>query len=136
MSESQTLIDPAAMKEILPLLPLKGTVIFPHQVQGLGVGRPKSLRALEAALAGEPRLIVLAAQKEDDLDNPGPDDIYRTGSVCRILQVGKQPDGVLQVIVEGVVRARSWSMRRRTRSSPCATRPSPTRRRRAWSWRR
>ena len=105
MSESQTLIDPAAMKEILPLLPLKGTVIFPHQVQGLGVGRPKSLRALEAALAGEPRLIVLAAQKEDDLDNPGPDDIYRSGSVCRILQVGKQPDGVLQVIVEGVVRA-------------------------------
>jgi len=105
MSESQILIDPAAMKEILPLLPLKGTVIFPHQVQGLGVGRPKSLRALEAALAGEPRLIVLAAQKEDDLDNPGPDDIYRTGSVCRILQVGKQPDGVLQVIVEGVVRA-------------------------------
>src|SRR3970040_1227048 len=105
MSESQILIDPTAMKEILPLLPLKGTVIFPHQVQGLGVGRPKSLRALEAALAGEPRLIVLAAQKEDDLDNPGPDDIYRTGSVCRILQVGKQPDGVLQVIVEGVVRA-------------------------------
>ncbi len=104
MSEPQV-IDPAAMKEILPLLPLKGTVIFPHQVQGLGVGRPKSLRALEAALAGEPRLIILAAQKQDDLDNPRPDDIYRTGSVCRILQVGKQPDGVLQVIVEGVVRA-------------------------------
>src|SRR3970282_2712859 len=97
MSESQTLIDPAAMKESLPLLPLKGTLICPHQVQGLGVGRPKSLRALEAALAGEPRLIILAAQKEDDLDNPGPDDISRTGSVCSILQGGKQPDGGLQV---------------------------------------
>ncbi len=105
MSEPQTLFDPAALKEILPLLPLKGTVIFPHQVQGLGVGRPKSLRALEAALAGEPRLIILVAQKEDDVDNPGPDDIFRTGSICRILQVGKQPDGVLQVIVEGVARA-------------------------------
>ncbi len=88
----------------LPLLPLKGTVIFPFQVQGLGVGRPKSLQALEAALAGD-KLIVLAAQKQDDLEEPGPTDIHGTGSVCRILQVGKQPDGVLQVIVEGVVRA-------------------------------
>jgi len=104
MSE-EMLLEPGAMKEILPLLPLKGTVIFPHQVQGLGVGRPKSLRALETALAGEPRLIILAAQRQDDQDNPGPEEIYRTGTVCRILQVGKQPDGVLQIIVEGVVRA-------------------------------
>ena len=104
MSE-EMLLEPGAMKEILPLLPLKGTVIFPHQVQGLGVGRPKSLRALETALAGEPRLIILAAQRQDDQDSPGPEEIYRTGTVCRILQVGKQPDGVLQIIVEGVVRA-------------------------------
>ncbi len=92
------------LKAPLPLLPLKGTVIFPFQIQGLGVGRPKSLQALEAALAGE-KLIVLAAQKQDDLEDPGPTDIHATGSVCRVLQVGKQPDGVLQVIVEGVVRA-------------------------------
>ena len=104
MSESQQTHEVPELKEILPLLPLKGTVIFPHQVQGLGVGRPKSLQALEAALAAD-RLIVLAAQRQDDLEEPGPDDIYRIGAVCRVLQVGKQPDGVLQVIVEGVVRA-------------------------------
>ncbi len=89
----------------LPLLPLKGTVIFPYQVQGLGVGRKKSLRALEVALERE-RLIVLAAQKDDDIDDPRPGDIREAGTVCRVLQVGKQPDGILQVIVEGVSRAR------------------------------
>jgi len=91
-------------KDVLPLLPLKGTVIMPHQVAPLGVGRPKSLRALEAALAAD-RMILLAAQKQDEQEDPTPADIYLVGTICKILQVGKQPDGVLQVIVEGVVRA-------------------------------
>jgi len=91
-------------KDVLPLLPLKGTVIMPHQVAPLGVGRPKSLRALEAALAAD-RMILLAAQKQDEQEDPSPADIYLVGTICKILQVGKQPDGVLQVIVEGVVRA-------------------------------
>jgi ATP-dependent Lon protease len=94
----------APIPDRLPLLPLKGTVIFPHQVQGLGVGRQKSLRALETAL-GKDRLIILAAQRHDDIDEPAPDDIHVTGTICRVLQVGKQPDGILQVIVEGIVRA-------------------------------
>jgi ATP-dependent Lon protease len=88
----------------LPLLPLKGTVVFPHQVQGLGVGRQKSLRALESAIERE-RLIVLAAQRDDEIDHPQPRDIHTVGTVCRILQVGRQPDGILQVVVEGLVRA-------------------------------
>src|SRR5947199_401280 len=91
-------------KNVLPLLPLKGTVIMPHQVAPLGVGRPNSLRDLETALAGD-RMILLAAQKRDDQEDPTPADIYPVGTICKILQVGKQPDGVLQVIVEGVVRA-------------------------------
>jgi ATP-dependent Lon protease len=94
---------PTPIPDRLPLLPLKGTVIFPHQVQGLGVGRQKSLRALETAL-GKDRLIILAAQRHDDIDEPAPDDIHSTGTICRVLQVGKQPDGILQVIVEGIVR--------------------------------
>jgi ATP-dependent Lon protease len=91
------------INDVLPLLPLKGTVVMPHQIAPLGVGRQKSLRALEAALAGD-RVIMLAAQKQDDLEEPRPADIYATGTICRILQVGKQPDGVLQVIVEGLMR--------------------------------
>src|ERR1700730_940247 len=89
--------------EVLPALPLKGTVVLPFMVVPLGVGRPKSLAALEAAM-GSDRVILLVAQKQDDMEDPGPDDLYRTGTICKILQVGKQADGTVQVVVEGVVR--------------------------------
>jgi ATP-dependent Lon protease len=89
--------------EVLPVLPLKGTVLLPHMVVPLGVGRPKSLAALEAALSGE-RVILLVAQKQDDQEDPGPDDLYWVGTICKILQVGKQADGTVQVVVEGVLR--------------------------------
>src|SRR5947209_4624064 len=89
--------------EMLPVLPLKGTVVLPYMVVPLVVGRPKSLAALEAALAGE-RMILLVAQKQDDLEDPGPDDLYWLGTVCKILQVGKQADGTVQVVVEGLPR--------------------------------
>ncbi len=90
-------------KDVMPLLPLKGTVVMPHQIAPLGVGRQKSLKALESALGGD-RMLVLAAQKQDDQEEPQAGDIYMVGTICRIVQVGKQPDGVLQVVVEGVVR--------------------------------
>ncbi len=90
--------------EILPVLPLKGTVVLPSMVVPLGVGRAKSLAALEAAMSGD-RVILLVSQKKDDQENPGPDDLYRMGTLCRILQVGKQADGTVQVVVEGTVRA-------------------------------
>src|SRR2546422_1327439 len=89
--------------DVLAILPLKGTVVLPFMVVPLGVGRPKSLAALEAALAGD-RVILLVAQKQDDLEDPGPDDLYRLGTICKILQVGKQSDRTVQVVVEGVVR--------------------------------
>ncbi len=89
--------------EVLPVLPLKGTVVLPSMVVPLGVGRPKSLAALEAALAGA-RVLLLVAQKKDDEENPEPSGLYRMGTICRILQVGKQPDGTVQVVVEGIVR--------------------------------
>jgi ATP-dependent Lon protease len=90
--------------EVVAVLPLKGTVVLPSMVAPLGVGRPKSLAALESALAGD-RTILLVAQKKDDQETPGPEDLYRTGTLCRILQVGKQADGTVQVVVEGTARA-------------------------------
>jgi len=92
-----------ALPQILTVLPLKGTVVLPSMVVPLGVGRPKSLAALEAALTGD-RVILLVAQKKDDEENPEPAGLYQMGTVCRILQVGKQADGTVQVVVEGVVR--------------------------------
>ncbi|MBI2972431.1 MAG: endopeptidase La [Armatimonadetes bacterium] len=115
------------IKDVLPLLPLKGTVILPAQVAPLGVGRQKSLKALEAALAGD-RMLVLVAQKQDDIEDPGSDDLRSVGTICRVVQVGRQPDGVLQVIVEGVVRAEIVALEKTSphfeaRVSP---RPDPT----------
>jgi ATP-dependent Lon protease len=95
--------EPLTLPTVLPLLALKGTVVLPTMVVPLGVGRPKSLAALEAALNGD-RIILLAAQKKDDEENPEPDGLYQMGTVSRILQVGKQPDGTVQVVVEGIVR--------------------------------
>src|SRR2546429_9314349 len=74
--------------EMLPVLPLKGTVVLPYMVVPLGVGRPKSLAALEAALAGE-RMILLVAQKQEDLEDPGPDDLYWLGTVGHIWLLGR-----------------------------------------------
>ena len=95
--------EPVTYPSVLPLLPLKGTVVLPGMVVPLGVGRPKSLAALEAALTGE-RMILLVAQKKDDEEQPEPNGLYTTGTYCRILQVGKQPDGTVQVVVEGLLR--------------------------------
>ena len=89
----------------LPLLPLRDVVVFPHMVIPLFVGRPKSIKALEAAMAQGKR-IMLAAQKAAAKDEPSADDIYEIGCVANILQMLKLPDGTVKVLVEGAQRAR------------------------------
>jgi ATP-dependent Lon protease len=88
----------------LPLLPLRDVVVFPHMVIPLFVGRPKSIKALEAAMdAG--RQIMLVAQKAAGKDEPKADDMFDTGCVSSILQMLKLPDGTVKVLVEGLQRA-------------------------------
>ena len=90
---------------ILPLLPLRDVVVFPHMVIPLFVGRPKSIKALEAAME-EGKNVVLVAQKSAANDEPSPEDLYDVGTVASILQMLKLPDGTVKVLVEGVHRAR------------------------------
>ena len=90
---------------ILPLLPLRDVVVFPQMVIPLFVGRPKSIKALEAAME-EGKNVVLIAQKSAANDDPTPEDLYGVGSVASILQMLKLPDGTVKVLVEGVHRAR------------------------------
>ena len=90
---------------ILPLLPLRDVVVFPHMVIPLFVGRPKSIKALEAAME-EGKNVVLVAQKSAANDEPSPEDLYEVGTVASILQMLKLPDGTVKVLVEGVHRAR------------------------------
>jgi ATP-dependent Lon protease len=89
----------------LPLLPLRDVVVFPHMVIPLFVGRPKSIKALEAAMESG-KHIMLVAQKNAAKDEPTAEDIYDIGCVAGILQMLKLPDGTVKVLVEGTQRAR------------------------------
>ncbi|MFN9153720.1 MAG: endopeptidase La, partial [bacterium] len=105
MSPNQT-PDPAAASPAvaLPLLPLRDVVVFPHMVIPLFVGRPKSIKALEAAMESG-KSILLAAQRVASKDDPGAEDLYSVGSIANILQMLKLPDGTVKVLVEGNQRA-------------------------------
>ncbi|MBC5768296.1 endopeptidase La [Ramlibacter albus] len=89
----------------LPLLPLRDVVVFPHMVIPLFVGRPKSIKALEAAMEAE-RRIMLVAQKAAAKDEPAVTDMFEVGCVSTILQMLKLPDGTVKVLVEGQQRAK------------------------------
>ncbi|MGP4108400.1 endopeptidase La [Virgibacillus sp. L01] len=87
----------------LPLLPLRGLLVFPSMVLHLDVGRDKSVTALEKAMMGD-QTIFLAAQKKVSLDDPEPKDIYRIGTVAKVNQMLKLPNGTMRVLVEGLHR--------------------------------
>ncbi len=89
----------------MPLLPLRDVVVFPHMVIPLFVGRPKSIKALEAAMESG-KSIMLVAQRSAAKDEPGPEDLYAIGAIATILQMLKLPDGTVKVLVEGGQRAR------------------------------
>ncbi|MGI6409017.1 MAG: endopeptidase La [Thiopseudomonas sp.] len=92
----------------LPLLPLRDVVVYPHMVIPLFVGRPKSIKALEAAMVGE-KQVLLVAQKNPATDDPDLDEVHAQGTVANILQMLKLPDGTVKVLAEGKSRARILS---------------------------
>ena len=97
------LIERSAKSDI-PLLPLRDVVVYPHMVIPLFVGREKSIRALETAMA-EDKQILLVAQVSAQDDDPTDKDLYKIGTVSTILQLLKLPDGTVKVLVEGSYRA-------------------------------
>jgi ATP-dependent Lon protease len=92
------------------VLPLRDVVVYPHMVIPLFVGREKSIVALDQAMRGS-KQVLLVAQKQADVDDPGTEDIYRIGTLATILQLLKLPDGTVKVLVEGTVRARIVDMK-------------------------
>ncbi len=96
-----TVID---LTEVTPVLPLRDVVVYPHMVIPLFVGREKSIKALDAAMQDD-KQILLVAQKNADVDEPEPKDLYQVGTLASILQLLKLPDGTVKVLVEGARRA-------------------------------
>lgn len=91
---------------ILPLIPLRDLVAFPHIVMPLIVGRPKSLRSLESALVSDEKLIFLPTQKNSKINDPKEGDIYSVGTICRIKGHQKMPNDNSKIVVEGLKRGR------------------------------
>lgn len=91
--------------KVLPLLPLRGILVFPYMVIHLDVGRDKSVQAIEETMARD-RMIFLATQKEAQTDDPGEEDIFQIGTVAEVKQLLKLPGGTIRILVEGLSRAR------------------------------
>ena len=96
---------PGGGARVAPLLPLRDIVVFPHMVVPLFVGRSRSIKALEQAVAGE-RELVLSAQREAEKDEPAAEDVYRVGTLGSIIQLLRLPDGTVKILVEGKRRVR------------------------------
>jgi ATP-dependent Lon protease len=90
--------------KVLPVLPLRDIVVFPHMVVPLFVGREKSVRALEEVMKTD-KQVLLVTQKDRDQDDPTPADIFEVGVLAQVLQLLKLPDGTVKVLVEGKARA-------------------------------
>ncbi|PTM58230.1 endopeptidase La [Desmospora activa] len=102
-----------AVKEeerMLPLLPLRGLLVYPNMVLHLDVGRDRSVKALEQAMVDDD-LILLATQHEVQVEDPTPEDIYQMGTIARVRQMLKLPNGTIRVLVEGLHRARLLEFR-------------------------
>ncbi len=100
MPQNETPLDSFASRASIPVLPLRDVVVYPHMVIPLFVGREKSIHALDLAMKGDKR-IVLVAQTSAEMDDPNIDDIYSVGTLSNILQLLRLPDGTVKVLVEG-----------------------------------
>jgi ATP-dependent Lon protease len=95
----------AEIPEVLPLLPVRDIVIFPYMTLPLFVGREGSIAAVDEALARD-RYIFLATQKDPTVEDPKPEELYRTGTVAMIMRMLKLPDGRLKILIQGVTKAK------------------------------
>lgn len=89
----------------MPLLPLRGIVVYPHMILHFDVGRVKSIKAIEESMLEE-QLIFLAAQRDPNIEDPRPEDIYAYGTIAKIKQLLRLPGDTIRVLVEGIGRAR------------------------------
>ena len=92
------------IKKIIPVLPLRDIVVFPHMVAPLFVGRKQSVNALNTAMSSDKKIFLLS-QKNSDVDNPDKKNLYSIGTLAKVLQLLKLPDGTIKVLVEGISRA-------------------------------
>ena len=102
-TEDEEALENEALPEIVPILPLRNTVLFPGVVIPITAGRDKSIQLIKDANSAD-KIIGVVAQKNQSIENPGSKDIYELGTVAQILRVLKMPDGNTTVIIQGKKR--------------------------------
>lgn len=117
--------EPLSQQQVYPLLPLRDIVVFPYLVTPLFVGRSHSIGALEKAAADNTRLIFLTTQKDPKQEHPEADDLYAVGTLCKLIQLLKLPDGTVKVMVEGLRRGKIVAMETRDQLSRVRVVPLP-----------
>jgi ATP-dependent Lon protease len=105
MATEFELKDPVAVPEVLSILPLRDTVLFPHAVLPLAAGREASVRLIEDAVRGG-RVIAVFGQRDPSREDPQEADLHRVGTVATIHKTVKQPDGTIRLVVQGMTRVR------------------------------
>ncbi|MBI3460608.1 LON peptidase substrate-binding domain-containing protein, partial [Candidatus Acetothermia bacterium] len=111
MEQNQLTVPEAQLVEVkredfpaeLPILPLKNTVIFPFTLTPLTVGRPGSIKLVDDVTAGN-KLLGVITQRDPSLEQPGPDDLYQYGTICKILRMIRYPKNTIMMLVQGLAR--------------------------------
>jgi len=110
-AESQNPAQEAEIQESnipaeLPVLPLRGVVVYPQTAVPLTIGQPRSIQLVDDAIASDERLIALVASRDPELETPGPEDLYAIGTVAAIHRLFRAPDGTIRLVVQGMARCR------------------------------
>ncbi|HLF57817.1 MAG TPA: endopeptidase La [Thermoanaerobaculia bacterium] len=124
--------EPVRLPDLLPVLPLKDAVLYPFIIVPLSVGREGSIEAVDRALS-EDRLLALVAQRDPELERPGPDDLHEIGTAASIMRMLKLPDGRIRILAQGIARIRITNvaageevLQARIEPIPEAPAPEPT----------
>lgn len=96
--------DEDQIPRILPVLPLRGLVVFPQTAVPLTIGQSRSIRLVDDVMSGDERLIALVTSRSPDLETPGPDDLYDIGTVAMIHRMFRAPDNTIRLVVQGLAR--------------------------------
>jgi len=104
-SESSQVSESSKYPDVLPILPLRGVVVYPHTAVPLTVGQPRSIKLVDDVVARD-KLVGLVASKDPELETPGPNDLYRIGTIAIIHRLLRAPDGTVRLLVQGVDRFR------------------------------
>lgn len=102
-SEPTGIEDLSDIPEVLPILPLRGVVVYPHTALPLTIGQPRSIRLVDDVVAGD-RLIGLVASRKPELETPGPEDLYQYGTIASVQRLFRAPDQTIRLIVRGLAR--------------------------------